>query len=413
MAFEFRLPDIGEGVVEGEIVKWHVKPGQDVKEDDPLVEVMTDKATVMIPSPKKGKIVETRGDEGSIVKVGAVMLVLDTGDGVAAKPAEKAKTEMPTAATAPKTEPAAAQINQGGARALATPAIRKMAQDMGIDINEVAGSGPGGRVTKEDLDKHSKSVGRASAPVGIASRDARATKAVTGKEEVEEIPLRGLRKKIAEKMMQSKKHAIHYTYVEEIDMTNLVQLRNASKSIAEERGIKITFLPFVMKALVAGLKKYPLLNSSLDEEAGKILLKHYYHLGIGVATNDGLTVIVVKHADQKSVFDLAKEIAKLSEEARQNKIALEDLKGSTFTITSLGTLGGVMATPIINYPEVAIVGLHKIDQRPVVRDGQIVIRDMMNMSLSFDHRVVDGAVGAEFCAYVKKFLENPGLLSLE
>jgi len=403
MAFEFRLPDIGEGVVEGEIVKWHVKPGQDVKEDDPLVEVMTDKATVMIPSPKKGKIVATHGDEGSIVKVGAVMLVLDTGDGAAAKPAEKAKTEMPTAATTPKTEPAAAQVNKApGARALATPAIRKMAQDMGIDINEVSGSGPGGRVTKEDIDKF----------VG-ARHAAPAVKAVSGKEVVEEMPLRGLRKKIAEKMVQSKKHAIHYTYVEEIDMTNLVQLRNASKSIAEERGIKITYLPFVMKALVAGLKKYPLLNSSLDEDAGKILIKHFYHLGIGVATNDGLTVIVVKHADQKSVFDLAKEIAKLSEEARQNKIALDDLKGSTFTITSLGTLGGVMATPVINYPEVAIVGLHKIEQRPVVRDGQIVIRDMMNMSLSFDHRVVDGAVGAEFCAYVKKFLENPGLLSLE
>ena len=403
MPFEFRLPDIGEGVVEGEIVKWHVKPGQKVKEDDPLVEVMTDKATVMIPSPRKGTILQTIGEEGGIVKVGAVMVTLDSGDGVAAAaapaPAEpQRKKEEPQA----ESKPAAS-----GARALATPAIRKMAQDMGVDINQVQGTGPGGRVTKEDLEKFGK-----AKPAAAKEKAPSASRPQIG-EEVEEIPLRGLRKKIAEKMVQSKQHAPHYTFVDEIDMTNLVKLRSSAKSLVAEKGAKLTYLPFIMKALVEGLKKYPLLNASLDEEQGKILLKRYYNVGIGVATNDGLTVVVVKNADQKSVVELAKEVEQLSEAARQNKVALEDLRGGTFTITSLGTLGGVFATPIINYPEVAIVGIHKIDQRPVVRDGQIVIRDMMYMSLSFDHRVVDGAVGAEFCAYVKQFLENPALIFMQ
>lgn len=406
MPFEFRLPDIGEGVVEGEIIKWHVTPGQKVKEDDPLVEVMTDKATVMIPSPRKGTILETRGAEGGIVKVGAVMLVLDTGDGSAAAPA--AETTKPAEA-AVQTAPVAKTETKTAGRAMATPALRKMAQDMGVDINAVMGSGPAGRITKEDLLAFVESQKQpAATPSQAPSRPV-----VAGKEEVEEIPFRGLRKKVAEKMVKSKYTAPHYTFVDEVDMTDLVKLRDAAMKTVVEPGLKITYLPFIMKAIAAGLKKYPLLNSSLDEENGKILIKHHCHLGIGVATPDGLTVVVVKHADQKSIQDLAREVARLSEDARQNKVALEDLKGSTFTITSLGPLGGMFATPIINYPEVAIVGIHKIEQRPVVVNGQIVIRDRMYMSLSFDHRVVDGAVGAEFCAYVKQFLENPALLFMQ
>jgi pyruvate dehydrogenase E2 component (dihydrolipoyllysine-residue acetyltransferase) len=404
MPFEFRLPDIGEGVVEGEIIKWHVKPGQKVKEDDPLVEVMTDKATVMIPSPRKGTILQTIGEEGGIVKVGAVRITLDTGDGTAQAPAP-APQQAPAKKEAPAAESKAAAT---GARALATPAIRKMAQDLGIDINEVTGTGPAGRVTKEDLEKFG-----AAKRTPVAAKEKVFQAQATATEEVEEMPLRGLRKKIAEKMVQSKHHAPHYTFVDEIDMTNLVELKSAAKSIASGSGAKLTYLPFITKALVEGLKKFPLLNSSLDEEHGKILLKRYYNAGIGVATPDGLTVVVVKNADRRSVVELAQEIERLSEAARQNKIALEDLKGSTFTITSLGTLGGMFATPIINYPEVAIVGIHKIEQRPVVRNGQIVIRDMMYLSLSFDHRVVDGAVGAEFCSYVKQLLENPALIFMQ
>ncbi len=408
MAFEFRLPDIGEGTVEGEIVKWHVRPGQQVKEDDPLVEVMTDKATVMIPSPRNGRILETRGEEGGIVKVGAVILTLDTGDGSTppATPAAEKKTAQPEAKTA---EPAPAERSAG--RALATPAIRKMAQDMGIDINTVTGSGPDRRVTREDLERYAD---QKKAPA-VAKRESPtpAPTRATTKEEIEEIPFRGLRKKVAEKMVLSKQQAAHYTFVDEIDMTDMVRLRHAAKDIASGKGVKLTYLPFIIKALVEGLKKYPLLNSSLDEEKGKILVKHYYHMGIGVATPEGLTVVVVKHADQKSVLELAREIDRLGEAARQNRVALEDLKGSTFTITSLGQLGGMFATPVINYPEVAIVGIHKIEQRPVVVHSQIVVRDRMYLSLSFDHRVVDGAVGAEFCAYVKRFLENPALLFLQ
>jgi len=408
MAFEFRMPDIGEGVVEGEIVKWHVRPGQSVKEDDPLVEVMTDKATVMIPSPRKGKILETRGEEGGIVKVGAVLLTLDTGDGSAAAAPEKAAKKEAPAATKekpPTPEPTAPEPSALGGRALATPALRKMAQDMGIDINSVTGTGPGGRITKEDILNFTSAAGAKQAVPKLA--------VVGGTERVEEVPFRGLRKKVAERMTESKTHAVHYTYVDEIDVTELVKLRNSLKDVATERGIKLTYLPFIIKALVEGLKKYPMLNSSLDEQRGKILVRHYYHMGIGVATPDGLTVVVVKNADQKSIFDLGQELERLSESARQNKVALEDLKGSTFTITSLGTMGGMFATPVINYPEVAIVGIHKIEQRPVVHEGQIVIRDRMYMSLSFDHRVVDGAVGAEFTQYVKKFIENPALLFIQ
>ncbi|HSE39304.1 MAG TPA: dihydrolipoamide acetyltransferase family protein [Acidobacteriota bacterium] len=408
MAFEFRLPDIGEGVVEGEIVKWHVRPGQSVKEDDPLVEVMTDKATVMIPSPRKGKILETRGEEGGIVKVGAVLLTLDTGDGKAAAPEKVTKAEPAPQPAEKKQAPSAAEPSKG--RALATPALRKMAQDMGIDINTVAGTGPGGRITREDIVQHSAPTAAKAPATPTAPSKA---PVVAGKESVEEVPFRGLRKKVAEKMVESKTHAVHYTYVDEIDMTELVNLRSSAKDLASERRIKLTFLPFIIKALVEGLKKFPLLNASLDEKAGKILIKHHYHIGIGVATPDGLTVVVIKHADQKSLFELAQEIDRLSEAARQNKISLEDLKGSTFTITSLGTMGGMFATPVINYPEVAIVGIHKIEKRPVVHENQIVIRDRMYMSLSFDHRVVDGAVGAEFTQYVKKFLENPALMFIQ
>ncbi len=410
MAFEFRLPDIGEGVVEGEIVKWHVRPGQSVKEDDPLVEVMTDKATVMIPSPRKGKILETRGDEGGIVKVGAILLTLDTGDGVAAAAEKHEKKEAPKVEPQQKqSAPATSQSEPSKGRALATPALRKMAQDMGIDINSVNGSGPGGRITKEDIVNFSSA--GSSKPATPAAPPKFAV--VGGTERVEEVPFRGLRKKVAEKMTESKTHAVHYTYVDEVDVSELVNLRNSLKDEASVKKVKLTYLPFIIKALIEGLKKYPLLNSSLDEQNGKILIRHYYHIGIGVATPDGLTVVVVKNADQKSIFDLANEVDRLREAARQNKAALEDLKGSTFTITSLGTMGGMFATPVINYPEVAIVGIHKIEPRPVVHEGQIVIRDRMYMSLSFDHRVVDGAVGAEFTQYVKRFLENPALLFIQ
>ena len=280
---------------------------------------------------------------------------------------------------------------------------------MGVDINQVTGSGPGGRVSREDIVAYattSKSV------AGVAS-EREPLRVYAGKEETEEIPLRGLRKKIAEKMVQSKQHAPHYTYVDEIDMTEMVKLRSAANEVVSKTGGKLSYLPFLMKAVIAGLKKYPLLNATLDEEKGKIILKHFYNIGIGVATPEGLTVVVIKHADQKSIPEIAQEITRLSEAARENRASLEDLKGSTITLTSLGLAGGIFATPIINYPEVAIIGIHKIEPRAVVRNSQIVIREMMNLSLSFDHRVVDGAVGAEFCGYIKKFLESPALLFMQ
>jgi pyruvate dehydrogenase E2 component (dihydrolipoamide acetyltransferase) len=393
MAFEFKLPDIGEGVVEGEIVRWLVSEGDTVGEDQPMVEVMTDKATVEIPSPVAGKVVKTVGAEGEIVNVGETLVVIDTGED---EPASAEKKEA--ASTKEETEKEAGQKKKTarGKGTLATPAVRNLARKQGIDLSAVPGSGPGGRITLNDLDQFVKAVKKApsvdkSLPeVGV-----------------ERIPYRGLRRRIGNHLLESKRSAVHYTYVEEVDVTSLVELRN---SLQEKGYDHITYLPFVLKAVVAGLKKFPLVNSELDEENEEILLKKVYHIGIATATAEGLLVPVVRDVDKKGVLELSKEIENLVGEARKGRAKLANLKGSTFTVTSLGRLGGLVATPVINYPEVAILGVHRIEERPVVRDGEIVIRNMMNLSLSLDHRVVDGAVAAEFLHFVMLFLESPGLL---
>jgi pyruvate dehydrogenase E2 component (dihydrolipoamide acetyltransferase) len=421
MPFEFKLPDIGEGVHEGEIVKWLVKEGDTVKEDQPLVEVMTDKATVEIPSPKAGTILQLFGKEGEIVKVGSVLVTI----GVAGEAAPAAKTSasaaQPAAATATAaaskataTPPASSTSTAPAARVLATPATRKLARELGVDISLVPGSGPGGRVTDEDVKKFAAgaSVKAPAAPtpppsVGPVARP------ISADRREERIPLRGIRKRIAEHMHQSKSTAAHFTYVDEVDMTELVQWREQMKPLAESKGLKLTYLPFMVKACVAALKEMPTLNASLDESQGEIVLKKYYNIGIAAATQDGLIVPVVKDADRKSLLEIANEMDRLAAAAREGKIQLSDITGSTFTITSLGALGGLFATPIINYPEVAILGVHQIKKRPVVREGQIVVRDVMLVSLSFDHRVVDGDVGARFCKKVIGYLENPKLLFLE
>jgi len=439
--FEFKLPDIGEGVVEGEIVNWLVKPGDVVAEDQPLVEVMTDKATVTIPAPKRGTIVETIGKVGAMARVHEVLLVIETDEaGARATAPATAAAPVPAPAVAPPPAPVAAAApvavapkgsNGGGAplahtpttsapalvamsteKVLATPATRKLARDLGVDLRTVRGTGERGRVTSEDVRGAAE---RGTAPATPAAPAARAPAPLPAGVPVaaERIPFAGLRRRIAERMAQSKRTAAHFTFVEEVDMTSLVAMRERMKATAEKDGYKINYLPFIVKACVAALKKHPMLNASLDEAAGEIVLKKEYNIGIAVASDAGLVVPVVKGADRLSIKQISLEIERMAKDVRAGKAQLADLQGSTFTITSLGAQGGLFATPVINFPEVAIVGIHQIKQKPVVKNGQIVVGDVMLLSLSFDHRIVDGHVGAAFAYEVIGYLEDPTRLFLE
>jgi pyruvate dehydrogenase E2 component (dihydrolipoamide acetyltransferase) len=441
--FEFKLPDIGEGVTEGEIVKWLIRPGETVSEDQPIVEVMTDKATVTITAPKAGKVVETRGREGGVVAVHSVLVVFDL-DGAGASQA--AAAPAPLAAPAKPAEPAATAVgdiredlpgmnlvapapakraSNGHAgyhndKPLATPATRKLARDLGVDLRKVPPTGPNGRVTKDDVRALSappppaavESPARALAKEAPAPMRVPSAPAGQGPED-ERIPLRGVRKKIFESMSRSKHTAAHFTFVEECDVTAVKALRARLKPAAEKQGVKLTFLPFFVKAVVAALQKHPILNSAFDEETQEIVMRRRYHVGIASATEAGLIVPVVRDADRKSLLTIATEIALLGEDTKAGKVKPQDLGGSTFTITSLGAQGGLFATPILNFPEVAILGIHQMKQKPVVRDGQIVIGDVMLLSLSFDHRIVDGHVGAAFAYEIIGYLEDPDRLFLE
>jgi len=410
MAFEFRLPDIGEGMVEAEIVRWFVQEGDSIQEDQPMVELMTDKANVVIPSPRKGVVLKRFGREGEVVKVGSVLVVIGEPGEVPVAAATGVEAAVPASATQEVSAPTpgVGPVVPPG-RVLATPATRRLARELGVDLRQVPPTGPHGRVTKEDVLRFAEAQRAPAAPAPPPPVEAPVVP--VGPEE--RIPLRGLRRVIARRMVQSKRTAPHFTYVEEVDMTELVRWREQMKPIAEAQGVRLTYLPFIIKAVVIGLKRFPVINASLDEEKEEIVLKKYYHIGIAVQTDQGLTVPVIHDADKRSLLDLAREVERLSKAAREGRLALHEVRGSTFTITSLGKLGGLLATPIINYPEVAILGVHKIEPRPVVRNGEIVVRSMMNVSLSFDHRVVDGAVGAEFTQVVREHLENPHLLFLQ
>jgi len=429
--WEFKLPDIGEGVTEGEIVGWLVKVGDVVKEDQPMIEVMTDKATVTITAPKAGRVVETRGKVGEIVAVHSVLLVFDhegaapagareangttrdaTSDGPAATAVGDIKETLPGMSSA---RPASGAVGglQGyfNEKPLATPSTRKLARDMSIDLRRVPPSGPQGRVTKGDVESFVRAPAPAATP-SPAPQPREPVHIAPGARE-QRIPFAGLRRKIAQRMAQSKHTAAHFTFVEECDATELKAVRARLKAPAEAQGVKLSFLPFVVKAVVASLKKHPMLNTALDEAANELVFRNYFHIGIATATEAGLVVPVVKDADRRSILDIAREIDRLATETRAGKAKLEDLQGSTFTITSLGAQGGLFATPIINFPEVAILGVHQMKQKPVVRDGQIVVGDVMLLSLSFDHRIVDGHVGAAFAYEIIGYLEHPERLLLE
>jgi pyruvate dehydrogenase E2 component (dihydrolipoamide acetyltransferase) len=517
--FEFKLPDIGEGVTEGEIVSWLVQDGDSVSENQDMVEVMTDKATVTIGAPKTGTIVERRGKEGDVVPVGQVLVVLEVGGAGAeaeapkrAEPKAEPKAEKPAQAPAkeraaskpaaraeaaesaatterePARAPAAAKRAEKGEdegeeeedaaegeqgasdddgpaatavgdikevlpgmslarsqkptiteasdngngtysseRPLAAPATRKLARELGVDLRRVRPTGPGGRVTREDVEGYQvqlKAPARAPAakgthdavtvrPEGTAPAPPARPAPIASEPADERVPIRGVRKRIFENMARSKHTAAHFTYVDECDATALRGLRDRVKPYAERAGVKISFLPFILKATVMALKKHPTLNCLVDDAANEMVLRKTYDIGVAAATEAGLMVPVVRNADRLSILGIAQEIDRLGQSARDGKVKKEDLGGSSFTITSLGKLGGLFATPIVNYPEVAILGVHEIKRRPVVKDDQIVIGDVMLLSLSFDHRIIDGHVGAAFAQEIIGYLEEPDRLLVE
>jgi 2-oxoisovalerate dehydrogenase E2 component (dihydrolipoyl transacylase) len=456
--YVFKLPDVGEGTAEAEIVAWHVRVGDVVKEDAPLVDVMTDKATVEMTAPVSGKVISIHGEPGDMAPVGGPIAVFETdadeahdagppassrqaeppqkeppkpnGPQSAAAPAEQPQPKprikvpagaMPPGATPPprdsgppassrqetpsqavaRPEPREPSVKEWG-HAQASPAVRARAQKLGVDLAQIRGTGPDGRITHDDLDA-----------VLVPSVGARRSTALAERNGIEPVKVIGLRRKIAEKMQDAKRRIPHFAYVEEADLTELEELRahlNASKRNDQS---KLTILPFLMRALVLALPDFPQINARFDDEQGVVYRHEGVDIGVATQTENGLIVPVVRHAEARDIWDCAAEVARLAAAVRSNTAAKEELSGSTITITSLGALGGVVTTPVINHPEVAIIGVNKLIERPMVKNGAIVIRKMMNLSSSFDHRVVDGYDAAAFIQRVKGMLEHPAALFID
>ncbi len=407
---DFKLPDLGEGVTEAEIDRWLVKEGDIVKEDDSLVELITDKATAEIPSPYAGEVTKIHHQAGEVIPVGSVLITIGEGSAVPAPPTQDIATPksdpaegvtatgtaLPAVAVPDVSEPVRAS---NGAAVKAMPPVRKLARDLGVDIGRVRGSGPGGRVLRADIE--------AAATGGTTARGP-ATPSTGERRE----PVKGVRRMIAEHMLKAHNSIPPVTHVEECDVTELDALRKLMNK-RNDNGIKLAYLPFIIKAVAAGLKKYPALNASLDDDAQEIVYYSRYDIGIATETPQGLMVPVVRGVDAKSIYEIAADIKRLAKEATSGKIKSEDLKGATFTITSPGKFAGLMATPIISYPQSAILGVHRAVDRPWVVDDQIVIRKIMNIGVTFDHRVMDGLTAASFNQEIVTLLQHPGLLGLE
>lgn len=416
MNYQFKFSDVGEGLHEAEIVRWLVHPGKIIKADEPVVEVQTDKSVVEIPSPVGGKVVSLAGEEGSFIHVGEVLVTIETENKSTNIIQNQYQTELNSESKQQNTivnEGASYTSGKPAQKAMAAPTIRKLARELGVNINEISGTGPGGRVLEADVRSYSD-------PIRLSVKSSQVEESVVVKRDVneseqriEEIPFVGLRRKISEKMVQSVYTIPHATGMGEVDVTNLVELRKSLLPYAEKYGCKLTYLPFIIKAVTKSLIKYPYLNATLDEKRGKIILKKYYNIGVATATKDGLIVPVIKDADKKSILEIALELESITAQTRKRKIDVKSLQGGTFTISSTGKLGGGFATPIINYPEVAILGVHAIKEKPAVVNGEIVIRSMMGQSLSFDHRVIDGEDSGLFMNSVTQILENPQSLLLE
>jgi len=407
--YTFKLPDVGEGTAEAEIVEWHVKVGDRVEEDQKLVDVMTDKATVEMTSPVSGIVVALSGKPGDVTAVGAPLAELEVEDADKRGSARAETAAGDGDAEAAKSSRAATAASDADAprapssKRLASPSVRARADELGIKLQSVPGSGPAGRVSHSDLDAYVRT--RGTAP-SIAREHAL-------RDGIKEIKIIGLRRKIAEKMQESQRRIPHFAYVDEIDVSDLEALRthlNATKNTEQPR---LTLLPFLMRALAKVLPSYPQINARFDDEAGIVRRYAAVHIGIATQTANGLIVPVVRHAEARNLWDCAAEVARLAKSARDGNASREDLSDSTITITSLGPFGGVVTTPVINYPEVAIIGPNAIIERPVVRNGQIVVRKIMNLSSSFDHRVVDGYDAARFVQNLKGLLEHPATLFID
>ena len=420
--YTFELPDIGEGVVEGEIVQWLVALGDKIAVDQPVCEIMTDKATVEISTPQGGRVTKLYGEAGDIIRVHSPLADIEPAGGAGARspkvpadptsapdlpvsvaPVQEAMPEPPPA-TASLTSAKRSKLPAAPGKALATPAVRRAAREQDIDIHQVAGSGKGGRVTHQDL----AAFNQGAVPVAPLALP---QVMPSGTEKREKII--GLRRKIAEQMVKSRFTAPHFTYVDEVDVTALNGVRKRLKARAAEQGVKLTFLPFIMKALCRVFRDFPNLNANVQDDPLTLVVKGDINIGIATDTPQGLYVPVVHNVEQKSVLHIAAELADLTERTRTGKARLEELQGGTFTVTSVGAQGGMFATPIINHPEVAILGINRIHERPVVRDGQIVVRKMLYLSSSFDHRIIDGMVAARFTTALKDILEQPESLLLD
>ncbi|MGP4082871.1 dihydrolipoamide acetyltransferase family protein [Pseudalkalibacillus sp. R45] len=446
MAFEFKLPDIGEGIHEGEIVKWFVKKGDEIKEDDILLEVQNDKAVVEIPSPVDGTVNDIKVDEGTVAVVGDVLVTIDAegyeGDSEETD-AEQPKADedkKPEADEAKKEddkkddkeeesketketrkEDSDSEDDDPTSRVKAMPSVRKYAREKDVNIKKVSGSGKDGRILKEDIDAYldgGQDTADVEEPTAEAKEDqqteekAKPAAATSDQAETRE-KLKGMRKAIAKAMVNSKHTAPHVTHMDEIVVTDLVAHRKQFKELASEKGIKLTYLPYVVKALVSALREYPILNASIDDENEEIVHKHYYNIGIAADTDAGLVVPVIKDADRKSIFSLSNEINELAKKARDGKLSGDEMKGSTCTISNLGSAGGQWFTPIINHPDAAILGVGRIQEKPVVENGEIVAAPVLALSISYDHRLVDGVTAQNALNHVKRLLNDPQLLIME
>lgn len=451
--FQFKMPDIGESIHEGEIVKWFIKPGDKVQEDDVLCEIQNDKAVVEIPSPVEGTVLEVKVAEGTVATVGQVLVTFDApgyenlqfkGDEHAEEapkqeaPAPAPTSPAPAAVTdAPATPPPAPPAYGIGVtkpegqvevdpnrKIIAMPSVRKYARDKGVEITQVPGSGKNGRIVKSDIDAFLSGGAAVTAPPA-AEAQAQAPAAAKAEEAPKAAPIpqgeypetrekmSGIRKAIAKAMVNSKHTAPHVTLMDEIDVTKLVAHRKKFKEVAAAKGIKLTFLPYIVKALTSALREFPALNTSLDDATSEIIHKHYYNIGIAADTEKGLLVPVVKDADRKSVFSISNEINELAGKARDGKLAPNEMKGASCTISNIGSAGGQWFTPVINHPEVAILGVGRIAEKPIVRDGEIVAAPVLALSLSFDHRMIDGATAQNALNHIKKLLNDPELLLME
>ncbi|MCZ8518998.1 MULTISPECIES: dihydrolipoamide acetyltransferase family protein [Paenibacillus] len=457
--FEYRFPELGEGIHEGEIVKWHVKAGDKVNDETILMDVQNDKSTVEVPSPVEGTIVELKVGEGTVCTIGDVIAIMEVtgevpqqahGHGEAPSAAEAAtpaaakteaeaavggiepvgssiaanvansKIDTPMAGGAPA---AAAQPAVTPSGVLATPSVRKLAREKGVSLAEVTATGKNGRITREDVLGFTPGAAAAPATAAPAASTAApassapaasAAAAVSGDRTEERVPLKGIRKAIANAMVKSVYTAPHVTLMDEVDVTELVALRGrANKAMAEKKGMKLTYLPFIVKALVAAARQFPVMNAMIDEEKQEIVYKKYYNIGIATDTDNGLLVPVIQDADRKNIWTIAASIKDLAARGREGKLGPTELKGSTLTITNIGSAGGMFFTPVINFPEVAILGTGRITEKPVVKNGEIVIAPIMALSLSFDHRIIDGATAQNFMNYIKQLLADPELLIME